>query len=396
MSPVRSAPGALLAEVFHPSSLSDRDLQAWAALQAETPEFRNPLLGPDFARAVGEVRADARVAVWRRGGQAVGFLPHHARPGRLARPIGGPFSDYHALVSAAGELSSGAGALRAAGLRAFRFTGLVDPFGLFREGASSAAEGWQIGLEDTGESYLAGLAAGSRNRAKNYRRYHAKLQREVGEPYIVAPAADAGAFDELLKWKRAHIERTGALDFLRPAWTRQLMQRLFDRRDGRFQGLLVSLYAGDRHVCSHFGVRLGEHFHPWIGSSDPDLQACSPGLVHQWMAIEAMSGLGLRTYDLGPGHDHWKRMFASEAVATVAGAVVAASPGGRPPSPFEAVWSLPSAGRLRRRLDQIAVTELTLGGRVHGLVRAVATYDRRLAARAHEPVQDDSAERAAP
>ena len=95
-----SASDAPSAEVCHPSALSDRDLQAWRELQQGAAGFHSPLLGPGFARAVGEVRGDTRVAVWRRGGRAIGFLPHHIRPGRLARPVGGPFSDYHAQTSA--------------------------------------------------------------------------------------------------------------------------------------------------------------------------------------------------------------------------------------------------------------------------------------------------------
>ena len=89
----------LTAETLHPSDLTGADLAAWRALAAAHPAFASPLLGPDFAVEVGRVRDDARVTVWRRDHQAIGFLAHHRRPGGLARPIGSPFSDYHALVS---------------------------------------------------------------------------------------------------------------------------------------------------------------------------------------------------------------------------------------------------------------------------------------------------------
>lgn len=395
MPPARSASEPLAAEVFHPCALPDRDLAAWTRLQAATPDFSSPLLSPDFARAVGEVRADARVAVWRRGGEAVGFLSHHQRPGRLARPVGSPFSDYHALVSAPGAIAKGPEALALAGIRTFRFSGLIDPFGLFASVADERTEGHQVVLTDGADAFLAALAASSRNRAKNFRRYHARLERELGPVEIRAPNTDAAAFEQLLAWKRAQIARTGALDFLRPAWCRELMSRLYGRREGAFQGLLVSLYAGSTHVASHFGVRLGGHYHPWLGASHPDHPGLSPGFVHQWLAIGAMSALGLDCYDLGPGYDHWKRMFANSAL-TIAAGTAATSPQPARSWPLEAVWSLPSAGRVRRRLDQIAATELTLSGRVHGLVSAMASYDRRLAARAGELHAEDGAERAAP
>ena len=66
------------------------------------------------------------------------------------------------------------------------------------------------------------------------------------------------------------------------------------------------LTAGDNLVAAHFGARQGGWFHPWISAYDPDYSAHSPGTVHQVEAIGAMTGLGLTTYDLGPGEAHWK------------------------------------------------------------------------------------------
>ena len=380
------------ADVLHPSELTRRDLGAWRELQAATPVFGSPLLGPDFAAAVGEVRADTRVAVLRRGGQAVGFLPHQRRPTGFARPIGAPFSDYHALVSAPGESLSGPEVLGAARLSAFRFTGLIDPFGVFDQGAVSRTDAYQIEIDGSAGAYLERLSSDSRNRLKNYRRYHQKLERDLGPVRLVAHDASPAAFEQLLAWKRDQTRRTGVQDFLRAAWTRRLLKLLFESQTGSFRGLMVSLYAGDTLVCGHFGVRLGDQFHPWIGASDHSLRAHSPGMVHQWMAIEAMPALGLCTYDLGPGFDHWKRMFARSALPVAAGLATAASPAGQLAGSFEKVWSLPlvgrleAAARLRRRLDQIAVTELSLGGRVHGLVNAIAGYERRMTSRTdHRP-----------
>src|ERR1700756_3330920 len=92
----------LEAWVVRPGELDPAELAMWRAMQAATPAFGNPLLGPDFAVAVGEVRADARVAVFHRRSQPVGFLAFHRRPRGFARPIGAPLADYHALVGVPG------------------------------------------------------------------------------------------------------------------------------------------------------------------------------------------------------------------------------------------------------------------------------------------------------
>ena len=371
----------LRAETCHPADLALADVDAWRALCAKRPEFASPLLGPEFARAVGEMRADARVAVWRWDDKPVGFLAYHRRPGGFARPIGAPLSDYHAVVSC-GALDMPK-ALAAAGISAYRFTGLVDPLHAFEAGVATRPEAYVIQLESDAEAYLEALRAASPKRFKNYRRLDHKLDREVGALEIVAPDHSQDAFDRLIAWKREQLARTGVHDFLAPDWTRGLMQVLFQRRDGDFQGLMVNLYAGGRLVAGHFGVRLGGVYHPWIASTDPELAAWSPGQLFLLRAIAAMPDLGLRTYDLGPGHDHYKRPYAL-AVRTVAeGLIGAATPAGRTAEAAQAVWTLAGAdgagvaGRLRRRLDAIATTELTLAGRAMGLASALAARARR-------------------
>ena len=62
-----AATAGLEAELVHPGALAPADVEAWRALQAAEPAFASPLLGVEFAQAVGAVRADARVAVFRRG-----------------------------------------------------------------------------------------------------------------------------------------------------------------------------------------------------------------------------------------------------------------------------------------------------------------------------------------
>jgi CelD/BcsL family acetyltransferase involved in cellulose biosynthesis len=373
----------LTAETLHPSDLTGADLAAWRALAAANPAFASPLLGPDFALEVGRVRDDARVAIWRRDHKAIGFLPHHRRPGGLARPIGSPFSDYHALVGAADAGLKGPEALALADLSAFRFTGLVDPYGVFDGAVAERSPSFVVALDQPAPDYLEGLRAASPKRFKNYRRLDAKLDREVGPLRLVAADYSDEAFETLLGWKRAQLDRTGLADFLRPGWTRALLRNLFERRRGETQGLLVMLYAGEQMVGGHFGVRQGEIYHPWIAATDPQFAPWSPGITVLARAIAAMPDMGLKVYDLGPSHDHYKRHYAMPAAEVGEGLAAAASPAGRMAGGMESAWTLAGArragpvGRLRRRLDVIATTELTAAGRMRGFVEAVAAQGKR-------------------
>lgn len=369
-------------ETLHPSRLSPADTALWRTMAAVEPAFTHPLLGPDFAQAVGRVREDTRVTVIRRQGETLGFLPHHRRPGRLARAIGSPLSDYHAIVSRPYPGFRAEDVLRAADLGVFRYTGLVDPFGLFGETGESDC-GFVIAPEGSSEAYLEAVRAASPKKIKNYRRLDNKLGREMGEVRLVGADTSRAAFDQLLTWKREQLQRTGLHDFLRPAWTSGLLTDLFERRNGPFQGLMINLYAGDELVAGHFGVRLGDVYHPWIASTNPAFAAWSPGQIFFLRAIAAMPALGLSRYDLAPGHDHYKRAYAFSQTPVRSGAATAASVAGLMASSVESAWNLAGAGgtgvvaRLRRRMDVINSVELTMGGQMRGLVDAVAGQSRR-------------------
>ncbi len=342
-------------------------------MQAAEPAFASPLLGVEFALAVGQVRDDARVAVFRRGGETIGFLAYHQRPSGFARPIGAPFCDYHALIGRSdAELTIGE-ALAAAGLHRLRLTGVVDPFGRFGGAVAEQTPAHRIVLTDGAEAYLEALRASSGNRFKNYRRYSRALERDLGPVRLVAHDASAASFDLLMDWKRRQIAETGVHDFLGADWARALMRGLFEDQGGDLRGLMISLYAGERLVAAHFGAAQNGWFHPWIGAFAPDLKAYSPGLVHQIEAVAAMTGLGLTVYDLGAGSDHWKSMFALEQTTVGSGLATAPSFSGRLGDAVDRLWRAPLGGRLRRRFDQISAVELTLGGRLQGAAHALTT-----------------------
>jgi len=367
-------------ETLHPRQLAAADVALWRAMAAAEPAFASPLLGPDFALAVGRVREDARISVIRSKGEVLGFLAYHRRPGSLARAIGSPLSDYHGLVSRRDARLDAAAVLQAADLAAYRYTGLIDPFGVFeRDTARSASkDAYVVAFDGDSASYLEAVRAESPKKIKNYRRLDHKLERECGAIELVAHDVSRQAFDQLIAWKREQLARTGMHDFLRPDWTRRLLTDLFETQDGAFRGLMVNLYAGGELVAGHFGVRLGGVFHPWIASTNPDFNAWSPGQIFFLRAIAAMPGLGLTRYDLGPGHDHYKRAYGLTQLQVADGVATSPSMAGRVVSSMEGAWTLAGGhgagpvGRLRRRMDSITSVELTLGGCVRGMVEAVA------------------------
>jgi len=70
--------------------------------------------------------------------------------------------------------------------------------------------------------------------------------RELGELTLSAPDQDRAAFDQLIAWKREQLQRTGAHDFLAPAWTRQLMDTLWATTEGDFKREISPVTIADR------------------------------------------------------------------------------------------------------------------------------------------------------
>lgn len=359
-------------ETASPTALHADDVSRWQAIQKTVPGLGNPLFSPQFARVVARYRDDTRVAVARDAdGAAYAFLPYQHRPNDLGRPLGAPFGDYQAVVteSLAGfDLQT---FLSGAGIRTFAFSGLVAPDVVPATASLPTAVSYQVALDGSATDYLEALRAGSPKRYKNWRRLGHKTEREIGPLSMVAPDRDPAILRQLLDWKAAQMVRTGVTNVLRPDWVRGMMAELLETSDDGFGGLMITMWAGRTLLAGHFGIRLGGVFHPWMAAINPDYQAYSPGQTFILSAIGEMNQLGLTTYDLGTGHAHYKEPFCNVFPEVASGVVDSATGTARPPQ-----RSL--VGRLFSRIDHIASVELTLGGRIGGVLAVVRHAGARL------------------
>ncbi len=349
-------------------TLSDVDADAWRALQAADPVLESPLLGPDFARAVGRRRDDAEVAVFDRDGRPMGYLAYHRRPGALGRPIGAPFADYHGLVCAPELSLSGEEVLRRLELRAFRHMGLIDPGHRFA-GMDVTNDGHLIRLDGSPDDHLEACFAARPKMFRNWRR----LARRLAErgPLDLRAEPDPAAFYQLMRWKSAQFARTGLTDVLRPDWASGLMRDLFEMTEGPVRGQMLTLWSGDVLVAGEFGLRSDRLFHSWIAAINPELTAFSPGAAFMEHAIRAMPRLGLEVIDMAPGNAHSKRPFATGRRPATTGLTLVDGEAHD--------WTTGAVGKMRRRLDHIATADPTLAGRARGVWEAAGAVRKRLA-----------------
>ena len=91
----------------------------------------NPFLTPEFAQAVGRVRADARVLLVRDAAECVRLvLPMQVAASGLARPLGAPMCDVNGPIGAVDDRALLPQALGRAGVAAYTFSGWSGAAGL--------------------------------------------------------------------------------------------------------------------------------------------------------------------------------------------------------------------------------------------------------------------------
>lgn len=361
------------------SDLCDALADRWRVLQRLTPDFMTPLVGPDFARLVARHRTDAKVAIGYVGDVAVAFFAFHPTATGHARAIGAPFCDYQAIVSDPTVTLNGPDFLAKAKIASLSFTSLMDPNGLFDTPSMTTVEAYRIDTGGNGVVQMDKLRGANPKWAKNLRRLGHKMTRELGVMKLIGHDTNQASFDSLMAIKVEQFYTTGITNVLGSKWVKAFMRDLFAMRGSDFGGCMVSLYAGDKFVAGHFGVRLGNWFHPWIASTCPASHPYSPGILFMSEMIQHADGLGLRIIDLSAGHSHYKAQFCRRPYNAFTG-VVGARPNTAPRQDAGAL------GMISRRLDLIGAVEPDLGGRLGAISSAIAAVPRRLVARKSTPL----------
>jgi CelD/BcsL family acetyltransferase involved in cellulose biosynthesis len=376
-------------ESVAPSDLSLNDIAAWRDMTRQTPLFASPVLSPDFCLAVAKVRNDVRVTIFRKAGKAYGFLAHHYRPGKFARPVGAPFADYTALISFPEINLSIEDALAMADISSLQVLGLIDPYGVFGAFEGEPEEAYGIDLAHNQTSNLNNL---DKKHLKNINRLRRKLEADLGDIRFVTPDFNPLHFEAMLKLKREQTLLTGIHDFLSPDWVNSLMRSLFiepkEGVDHTLYGHMTTLMAGEKALCYHFGPRLGSRIHPWISTFDPQFSTYSPGQIFLNDCQSALKAMGITYYDLSTGQQHYKESFCNHHFTVKRGRAFAASVEGRQKARTtrwlgqteSALGARLGSGlkRLGHRLDHIASLELDMNSRIEGTLFALLSARKRL------------------
>lgn len=351
-----------------PDKLTTAAKEEWSALCASSREWQSPLLSPQFAILIGETRNDVQCALVWQDDKLVAAMAVHIRPGGLARPVGAPFDDYSGPVIAAGVDLSPDDLVKGCGLHAYRAHAAAVPT-LSLTSQPNGASGYLIQLKpgQTGAQYLEERRVLHPKRMKNFRRLARKFETDLGDLQLRWGAPHPDRLAELLSWKSIQFRESGLIDLTTATHSKRVLDKIASHpsvEPGELGGFVVELLSNDKLVAAHFGVRLGKYFHPWMAAYDPKYAMYAPGILLLYRIIEQLDDIGLDTYDLADGSDHYKKYFAAPVRQTRILELSSGTTRGNLQMAGSKTWSLigakrphSPADRLKRRLDQISICE---------------------------------------
>lgn len=377
--------GDIEVEQREPAALSAAERQLWTAFRLSQPELASPYFDVRYALAAGKVAPGARIAVIRRRGRIVGFLPFQRRGG-LIQPLAAPLTDYHGLITARGARIDLAAVVRALGRQRFRFSGLVRTPTL---GAANLNPKPAMVADLSGgfDAYLERrAAAGQGGFLKDKRRRLRALERDHGPVEFTFNADPAEVLDLIVELKREQMVRTGQVDVFACGWTVELIRDLAAQAQDDFGVRFAALRAGGRIIAAEVGLLSGEAYHLWFPVYDPDFARYSPGALMTLETLKALADRGVRTVDFGAGAEDYKLSFARPGREVFEGDVIvggwaAAGVGALrfalAPAPAVKRQVKRAASRIDRRLDRITACEPGLAGRVGAASKLLTHVGRR-------------------
>lgn len=303
--------------VVHPSELGESELATWRGFQQVDGSLANPFLSPEFTVTTGRLRPQARVAVLSEQSGVVGFFPFERRALGYGVPIAAGLTDCQGLVHAPGFTWDPQELLRACDLAVWEFDHLVDGQKPFQPYRTHLASSPIMDLSGGFDAYL--QPRQDRSRFRDLSRRQRRLAREVGEVRFVFDSQDQAALRTLMRWKSEQYQRTGRADrFARP-WIVHLLEQLFEERTGSFAGLLSCLYAGEKLLAVHFGLRSDRVLPTWFGAYHTRFSKYSPGLLLHLLLAQAAAAAGIAHIDMGRGAKGYKEMFKSRDLVVAEG-----------------------------------------------------------------------------
>jgi CelD/BcsL family acetyltransferase involved in cellulose biosynthesis len=307
--------------VAAPSDLTAEHLSRWREIQDSRPELASPYFSPEFAANVAEVRNDVAVGILEDDTGIKGFFPHQHERSGVGRPVGGALADFQGLIIDEDCEFSPLELIRGCGLRVWQFDHLLASQRQLRPFHESVDESPVMDLSNGFEEYASERRRAGSEQIKKLGTLRRKLEREVGPLRQDIHSSDTAIFSQLLEWKSRQYSSSNLIDIFSFRWITDLLERIRSYDSPDFGGLLSVLYAGDKRIAVHLGMRSKTVLHYWFPAYDQEFSKFSPGLLLLIEVATASGELGVRRIDLGKGSEQYKQRLKSYSVDLAVGRV---------------------------------------------------------------------------
>lgn len=341
-------------DLVAPQALDVEALALWRAMARANPDLSSPYFDPRFTQTAARFSPGATVAVFRRGGRTVGFLPFQTR-GATAQPLGAPMNDYHGVVAFPGEAPALDEVASLLGRPRLTVSGWIGPAAETVQRRTARAE---LGIGGH-EAWYAERRQTFGKFFKDKERARRSMAAEFGPLRVEVGLNDPTLLDWLIDLKRDQYRRSARHDVFACGWTRDMLHALMAEADADFGGSIAALWAGDTLMAAEYSLHAGSTLHFWFPAYTPGLARCSPGILLTLDTIRLGAERGWTVFDFGVGEEGYKKYFqnGSQSVG-------------------EAVLNRPG---LRSALSGVAVATINLAGEGRG-ERLRTSFRRRLAA----------------
>ncbi len=309
------------AHLIRPGELDAAHLSLWREFQAKEPLLQSPFFSPEFTQAVGAERVDAFVAILEDAGAIRGFFPFHRCASGVGKPIGGPISDYQGVVAAPDFDLRGEDLLRACALNAYDFNHAPANQSALYPGAIHNSRSPYIDLSEGFDAYIDARLRHSRKNLKDLDRRRRKIEREIGPLQFNYSDDREETWRRLVAMKNQSYERLNVRSILDVGWVDRALAALRATSNQHFAGLMTSIFAGDRMIAGHFGMRSKTTWCWWFNSYDYDVRNYAPGMLLILEAAKRAPIEGLTKIDFGRGDAEYKLVFSTGATPLCEGSI---------------------------------------------------------------------------
>jgi len=334
---------AMQIRIIPARELSVELVRAWTVLQRANAYLDSPFFSPQFTQLIGQTRNNVHIAVIEDDGKIVGFFPYQAEWGGQAIPVGSFMNEFNGLIGASDLALEPREFLRKAGMECLTFELMLAQQSAFAPCTTSKHDSPCIFLPDGYEAYrIQNRERGSTLFPQTESRIR-RLEREVGPIRFEEHTTDAGMLKTLFQWKSSQYRATGRPDLFatEDSWPSQVVRRCLEATGPEMAGIFSVLYAGDRFIAGHVGLRSAAVWNNWYPAYDHEFDRYSPGSILMLEMIRRSTEIGVSRFDLGWGPAVYKDRLRNGNIELSKGTV----------RTFSLKWSLHrAAGSLRDKV----------------------------------------------